>query len=164
MRVDLPAPFSPTIACTVPGRTLMLTSEFAKTPGNRLVIPLSSTAACWSLAVPASSSVDMGRILCLESPTRRARGRPCGSTRARRVAVGLPGLLRRRHLGLAGLDLSGVLVQLGLDVVDLAAARGISDAVGLEVVDLVAGLELAVLDRLDEVVDRDVDLLDHRGD
>ena len=39
--VDLPAPFSPTSACTVPRRTVMLMSEFATTPGNRLVIPVS---------------------------------------------------------------------------------------------------------------------------
>ena len=41
IRVDLPAPFSPTRACTVPRRTLMLMSELATTPGNRLVIPAS---------------------------------------------------------------------------------------------------------------------------
>src|SRR5258706_9537427 len=44
MRVDLPAPFSPTIAWIVPLRTVRLTSELATTPGNLLVIPFSSTA------------------------------------------------------------------------------------------------------------------------
>ena len=44
MRVDLPAPFSPHSACTSPRRTRRWMSSFATTPGNRLVIPTSSTA------------------------------------------------------------------------------------------------------------------------
>src|SRR6478609_4360612 len=42
--VDLPAPFSPSSACTSPSATSKWTSSFATTPGNRLVIPRSSTA------------------------------------------------------------------------------------------------------------------------
>src|SRR5665647_2716932 len=38
MRVDLPAPFSPTRACTVPGRTPRLTLSRATTPGKVLVM------------------------------------------------------------------------------------------------------------------------------
>ena len=38
--VDLPAPFSPTMAWMVPLRTTMSMSEFATTPGKRLVMPL----------------------------------------------------------------------------------------------------------------------------
>ena len=44
MRVDLPAPFSPTIAWIVPRETLRKMSWLATTPGKRLVIPRSSTA------------------------------------------------------------------------------------------------------------------------
>lgn len=47
IRVDLPAPFSPTRAWTVPRRTVMSMSWLATTPGNRLVMPRSSTA--WGL-------------------------------------------------------------------------------------------------------------------
>src|SRR6187431_258843 len=42
MRVDLPAPFSPSRACTSPLRRSKSTPSFATTPGNRLVMPLSS--------------------------------------------------------------------------------------------------------------------------
>ena len=42
--VDLPAPFSPTIAWMVPARTRRLTSWLAMTPGKRLLDPTSSTA------------------------------------------------------------------------------------------------------------------------
>ena len=48
--VDLPAPFSPTMAWMVPVRTLSQTSLFAMTPGNRFSIPVSSTASGSSVA------------------------------------------------------------------------------------------------------------------
>jgi hypothetical protein len=51
IRVDLPAPFSPTIACTVPGSTVMRMSWFATTPGKRLVMPSSCTAGCTAATV-----------------------------------------------------------------------------------------------------------------
>ena len=44
MSVDLPAPFSPTSAWTVPLRTRRSTSRLATTPGKRFVTPESSTA------------------------------------------------------------------------------------------------------------------------
>src|SRR3954468_17361115 len=44
-RVDLPAPFSPSSACTSPSAASKSTWSFARTPGNRFVIPRSSTAA-----------------------------------------------------------------------------------------------------------------------
>src|SRR5581483_3569659 len=45
--VDLPAPFSPRSACTSPARTSKSTPSFAITPGNRFVIPrTSSTGGC----------------------------------------------------------------------------------------------------------------------
>src|SRR6476646_6658901 len=42
--VDLPAPFSPSSACTSPSAASKSTLSFATTPGNRFVIPRSSTA------------------------------------------------------------------------------------------------------------------------
>ena len=48
--MDLPAPFSPISACTVPGRMVMLTSWLATTPGKRLVTPRTSTAAAGGAA------------------------------------------------------------------------------------------------------------------
>ncbi len=44
MSVDLPAPFSPTIAWIDPGRTERSMPSFATTPGNRLTIAFSSIA------------------------------------------------------------------------------------------------------------------------
>src|SRR5436309_2036087 len=43
--VDLPAPFSPSSACTSPSAASKSTPSLATTPGNRFVIPRSSTAA-----------------------------------------------------------------------------------------------------------------------
>src|SRR5438477_7133002 len=43
--VDLPAPFSPSSACTSPSTASKSTASFARTPGKRFVIPRSSTAA-----------------------------------------------------------------------------------------------------------------------
>src|SRR5262245_62040567 len=48
MSVDFPAPFSPRRACTSPGASSKSTSSFARTPGNRFVIPRSSRSGCWS--------------------------------------------------------------------------------------------------------------------
>src|SRR5438046_2029900 len=42
--VVLPAPFSPSSACTSPGAASKSTSSFATTAGNRFVIPRSATA------------------------------------------------------------------------------------------------------------------------
>src|SRR5215218_4730512 len=66
--VDLPAPFSPTSACTVPRRTVMLTSWLATTPGKRLVIPLSRTAGA---AVWTSGAV-LTELLVTAAGARRA--------------------------------------------------------------------------------------------
>src|ERR1700759_2208567 len=43
--VDLPAPFSPSRACTSPSAASQSTPSFATTPGNRFVMFRSSTAA-----------------------------------------------------------------------------------------------------------------------
>src|SRR5207248_435192 len=43
-RVLLPAPFSPSSACTSPAAASKSTASFARTPGNRFVIPRIATA------------------------------------------------------------------------------------------------------------------------
>jgi hypothetical protein len=55
IRVDLPAPFSPQMACTSPAVTVRLTSELATTPGKRLVIPVS-----WTAGAPRSGTASAG--------------------------------------------------------------------------------------------------------
>src|SRR3954454_8750818 len=110
------------------------------------------------------------------SPARRSRSTRSLATRlpkrfvtprssragASTTAVGL--LDFRRDVGdLARLDpvldLLDLVLVLGPDVVDLAEA----DAVGLDVEDGVAGLELVVLQALDRLEHRLVDLLERRG-
>src|SRR3954447_15906001 len=54
--VDLPAPFSPTIACTWPRRTASRMSRLATTPGKRLVMPRSSTANASPPRAPTSGA------------------------------------------------------------------------------------------------------------
>src|SRR3989442_13324599 len=53
MSVDLPAPFSPTSACTSPRRRSTVTSSLATTPGNRFVMCSRTTSGAPSR--PASS-------------------------------------------------------------------------------------------------------------
>ena len=58
IRVDLPAPFSPTMAWISPVRTDRDTSSSAWTPGKRLLIPdISRTNRASSGFVPASTPV-----------------------------------------------------------------------------------------------------------
>src|SRR3954454_12737457 len=83
----------------------------------------------------------------------------------------LPASVRRtgrsrsgRHRDLAGLDLVGVLLDLGLDVVDEATGGGQADAVGLQVVgDVRAALDLAGDEVADVGLHGVVDPLEHRG-
>src|SRR5262245_13246913 len=109
-------------------------SELATTPGKRLVMPRSSTAGA-ALAEPARSALPPGSAIChscLRSGSRRGPAygpgneehdmqmRPAGGwspppSRSRR--------LRGRHLDRAVDDLLLVVLELGLDVVDLAARR-----------------------------------------
>src|SRR5579871_1134980 len=61
INVVLPAPFSPSSACTSPALITRLTSLFAETPGNLLVIPFISTRGEGSLkigSVPPASSAE----------------------------------------------------------------------------------------------------------
>src|ERR671924_1911144 len=71
MRVDLPAPFSPTTACTSPGMTRSATSWLATTPGNLFVMPDSSTAGTPAVASAGGRSAVCSAILSL-----RRRGGP----------------------------------------------------------------------------------------
>src|SRR5688500_14087395 len=122
MSVDLPAPFSPTMACTWPRVTVMLTSLLATTPGNRLVMPLSSTA----MSAEASARCTDSGVVVAEiahaphkkqpGPGRRYRVRP-GPVNRSGVRIGL----LVGHRDLAADDLGLVVVELCLDVVDLSA-------------------------------------------
>src|SRR5262245_56787556 len=47
--VVLPAPFSPSSACTSPGAASKSTPSFATTPGKRFRIPRSATAECMAV-------------------------------------------------------------------------------------------------------------------
>src|SRR3954470_9658351 len=129
MSVDLPAPFSPTIAWTSPRRTRRSMSRLATTPGKRLVMPLSSTAY---------GSPERGSSLVLIAPLYSipdANGGWERSTPARPASVIEPERSRSGgHRDPAGLDLVRVLLDLALDVVDEAAGGGQADAVGLQVV------------------------------
>src|SRR6266496_3764241 len=149
MRVDLPAPFSPTSACTVPRRTVRCTSEAATTPGKRLVMPCSSTAGGSPAGRSTAVAGSAGGLAMAHAPGR--------APRPSAFELGLGG-----HLDLAADDLLLVFVDLGLDVVHLAAGGRVVHPAGLEVVHLLPGLHGVVLERGDEVVHRHVDLLDHR--
>src|SRR3954453_289003 len=170
-------------------------SLLATTPGKRLVMPSSATAAS-ALGVPAGRSGAAAVMATTPRPGPerspggwfwwvwpgpcRCPGRPPepGTDTARDDATAPPGPCRPargsisrshgsrggRDLDLARDDLLLVGVELRLDVVDLATGGGVVHAAGLEVVDLVAGDVLALRARLQEVVDGDVDLLDHRGE
>src|SRR6478735_6901046 len=205
MSVDLPAPFSPTIAWTVPLSTVSAMSLLATTPGKRLVMPSSRTAgAPWWTAFGGSlgSPPVTGSLLTMThtphaGPPRRGRRSSIEAALANLTRDAVPGgelgKMRRpgrrarvaravrwggregrslRGSGRSGLrdgdlardDLLLELVELALDVVDVATGRGVVDTAGLQVEDLVARLEGAVLHRGDEVEDTDVDLLDHRGE
>ena len=85
--VDLPAPFSPTSACTVPARTAKCTSLLATTPGKRLVMPRSSTAVA---PVPGPVSSVAGAA----TPTPLSRDEP-GGTLPRHPRARCPGAIRQ---------------------------------------------------------------------
>src|SRR5215210_1109103 len=152
------------MAWTWPRVTLMLTSLLATTPGNRLVMPVSSTA----ISVEPSDRCADSVVVVAEiahaphkqpGPGRRYRVRPGPVNRS-----GVRVALLVGHRDLAADDLCLVVLELCLDVVDLPTGRGVADAVLLQVVDDLTGLEGVLGDALDEVEDRHIDLLQHRGD
>ena len=55
MSVDLPAPFSPTMAWMVPGITRRFTPSLATTPGKRLTMSRSSMAGVAPVAATMAS-------------------------------------------------------------------------------------------------------------
>src|SRR4249919_3481919 len=57
--VLLPAPFSPSSACTSPTAASKSTASFATTPGKRFVIPRIATAASCGAAVATESCVNL---------------------------------------------------------------------------------------------------------
>src|SRR6478736_869062 len=91
IRVDLPAPFSPSSACTSPSSSSKWTWSLARTPGNCFVIPRSSRTG----VVP-----DMRR----DSLTEKKEAGTWPASPLCRRAVPLLELVR--HLDLAGLDLT----------------------------------------------------------
>src|SRR6478736_8628945 len=67
--VDLPAPFSPSSAWTSPSAASKCTSSFATTPGNRFVIPRSSTAVGMEMRAGETVSSRPPRVaLALRAP------------------------------------------------------------------------------------------------
>src|SRR5690242_9233914 len=148
--VDLPAPFSPTMAWISPARTSMLMSSLATTPGNRLVIPRSSTAgACVVTSAMSSPS----------RSTRRARRSAPGSSSVRARFLRSLSADLRGDRDLAADDVLLQLVQLRLDVLHEPARRRVADALVGQVEGVDAALELTVHEVLDRVVDRHVDPL-----
>src|SRR5215213_4469527 len=130
MRVDFPAPFSPSSAWISPRFSSKSIALFATSEPKRLVIPRSSRAG----AAPDIGSVGTG------APGLLDLGRDVGD--------------------LARLDLLHDLVDLLLVLRALRGDLAEADAAGLDVEHGVrAALERAVLDRLDRVEDGHVDLL-----
>src|SRR5439155_16376834 len=103
IRVDLPAPFSPSRQCTSPCRAASETSSFATTPGNRFVMPSSSTAGA-PVGVAALRLSDSVRSLCVvhggRRSGRRALFRAASPTRLLLLdqRLDLSRLGRQRHL------------------------------------------------------------------
>src|SRR5437763_10570445 len=137
--VDLPAPFSPSSACTSPSRRSKSTWSFASTPGNRFVMPRNSRT---DVSVGAAATSGDSR----EKEEGGPSARPLRATELAEL---------RRRLDLAGDDLRAELRELlqvrgGHGRIDLAHA----DAVVLEVErDVLATREGAVLRALDREVD-----------
>src|SRR6478752_1820221 len=118
--VDLPAPFSPSSACTSPSSSSKSTWSLASTPGNCFVIPRSSRTG-----VPG-----IGRDSFTE--TEEAGTGPASPMVRRTV----PLLELGRHLDLAGLDLRLQLRELRLvGRGDLRADLAKRDAAVLEIED-----------------------------
>src|SRR5262245_22090498 len=111
IRVDLPAPFSPTMPWIVPGRTTRETSRLAWTSPNHLSMPRSSMAAGGAPSASADGRDVRGRSAALIGPSAPCSLRP-GWLRASRPggsvrATGSPPPRRLFHRVVRDLDLAG---------------------------------------------------------
>src|SRR4051812_46657881 len=103
--VVLPAPFSPSSACTSPGAASKSTSSLATTAGNRFVIPRSATAG-------------NGGEACASPPRRSALG---ATDHAFYEPVHRVQVLDRELLPLFYSELALLVVQRASELVELAA-------------------------------------------
>src|SRR5712692_2792797 len=109
--VLLPAPFSPSSACTSPDAASKSTASFASTPGKRLVIPCMATAGeAPGSPAPLAAAAELGACC----PTGLARRRNVGHgpddalyEPLHRVQVLDPQALAFGNLELAGLVVDG---------------------------------------------------------
>src|SRR5215472_4462658 len=163
--VDLPAPFSPSSACTSPRRTSSDTSSLATTPGNSLRMPrISRTSSSLTLTVAMLSPVG-GRAKS-NSPSRRVGSSLLAQRGRRRERAGddlrlvlvhqvLP---RLRHRRADRADADAVVLQVERDVL---AARPVS---GLREADRGLDTDVRLLGRAGEDLRRDVVLVDVDAD
>src|SRR3954451_25283404 len=144
--VVLPAPFSPSSACTSLRRRSRSMWSFATVPGKTFVIPRSSRTA----GAAASDIAAILRGWAVHTPVNRL-------TRLE--------LVDRLHLDLAGRDRLADGDRLGhVRLRDLRADRTETDAAVLEVERVVAAcLQRAVLCERGQVLDRLVDPLQRAG-
>src|SRR5215475_6373224 len=116
--VDLPAPFSPSSACTSPRRTSNETSSFATTPGNTLRMPRISRTSSSLTGVDAIARrredetnrppAELGQVLL----AHRHRGRELAGDDLRLVLVHrVDPRLRHRRVDLAHADTIVLQVQ-----------------------------------------------------
>src|SRR5689334_12095748 len=96
------------------------------------------SGCCSTPSPPRHPSECLASSECHAPGFSGSRTRIGRNTRMGRSVGSLSGL--GRHLDLAVDDLLLVVVELGLDVVEEAARRGVVDAAGLEVEDLLAAL------------------------
>ena len=90
--VDLPAPFSPTSACTSPARTSNETSDSACTPGKDLLMPRTSrsgAAAPVYAVIAASARWRRRRRRSFRRPPRAAWRAPSGGAPASVISVSM---------------------------------------------------------------------------
>src|SRR5918912_429238 len=113
--VVLPAPFSPSSACTSPTAASKATRSFASTPGKRFVMPRSSTAA--ALAAGGASGGARNSPRTAQKPTSLALGAPDDALHepVHRVQV-----LDRQALPLLHAQLALLVVQRPSELVELA--------------------------------------------
>src|SRR5262245_58861164 len=93
MSVDLPAPFSPTSACTSPGASARPTRSSARTPGNALTIPRASITVSASTR-PAFLLPLSGGLFRVGRRTAEWVGPPASAWASVRAGQGVLGVRR----------------------------------------------------------------------